>query len=108
MIPAIAAGSHGNPGGCGGPPVFGRRTTEAGVAVALGVGLGDTPGLGLGVGPGDTAGVGVGAAATVHVPTGGVMLLVSNVSVPVRARARPVRMLAPVTRVISVCAIRLP
>lgn len=104
MVPAITTGNHGKPGDCGGPPVFGRPTTTVGEGVAppAGVGLGETPGVGL------ATGVGVGGAATVHTPEGGVIWLVSKVRAPFRARARPVRILAPVFIVMSLSAIKLP
>ena len=102
MVPAITTGNHGKPGDCGGPPVFGRPTT------AVGVGLGETPGVGDAPGLGLAPGVGVGGAATVHGSTGGVIWLLSKVRDPFRARARPVRILAPVFRVMLLSAIKLP
>src|SRR5665213_181655 len=59
--------------------------------------------------PAPVPGTGTGTdEVVVHVPAGGVMRLVSNVSAPFRARARPVRIFAPVTIVILVSAIKLP
>ena len=49
---------------------------------------------------------GTGTEETVHAPAGGVMWLSSRVSAPFRARGRPLRILAPVTMVILVSAIR--
>jgi len=86
MVPKIASGHHGKSGWCGGLPVFGGAT--AGV---------------VGVGP-----TGVGAVGIVHVPVGEVIWLVSNVTAPFRARARPETILAPVVMVILVSAITFP
>lgn len=91
MVPAIASGHHGKLGCCGGLPVFGGP-----IAGVEAVGVGPTVGVGLGPGP------------TVHGPVGEVIWLVSNVTAPFRARARPVRMLAPVVTVMLVSASRLP
>ena len=91
MVPAIASGHHGKLGCCGGLPAFGSLATPSVPAVGL------DDGLGAAVEP-----------VAVHVPAGGVMLFLCNVSAPFRARARPVRMLAPVFMVILDNAIRLP
>ena len=88
MVPKIASGHHGKSGPCGGLPVFGGPTeVEA-------VGVGPTGG--------------VGAGGIVHVPVGAVIWLVSNVTAPFRARARPETILAPVVMVILVSAITFP
>ena len=88
MVPKIASGHHGKSGCCGGLPVFGGAT--AGV-----VGVEPTTG-------------GVGAGGIVHVPVREVIWLVSNVTAPFRARARPETILAPVVMVILVSAITFP
>jgi hypothetical protein len=80
----ISISSQGNLSGCGGPPPV---TGGPGRADAL------------------VFGMAVGLAVQL---AGLVMRLVSNVTAPYRARARPGRMFAPVVRLMLVSASRFP
>jgi hypothetical protein len=95
----MSISSHGNPSGCGGPPpVTGGPGRADALVFSLAVGL---AAVGL-------AAVGLAAVELAVQLAGLIMRLLSNVTVPFRARARPGMMSAPVVRLMLVRASRFP
>ncbi len=90
----MSISSHGNPSGCGGPPpVTGGPGRADALVFSLAVGL---------------AAVGLAAVELAVQLAGLIMRLLSNVTGPFRARARPGMMTAPVVRLMLVRASRFP